>query len=57
MSIESKVTGTVLLPQPFPIHMVYFTAFVGSDNQLQMRRDVYGWDKPAIEALKVAIGQ
>ena len=55
--IKSKVTGTVLLPQPFPIHIVYFTAFVGRDNQLQMRRDVYGWDKPAIEAIKVAIGR
>lgn len=36
---------TVKLPRPIPVHILYFTAFAGSDGSLQFRKDVYGWDK------------
>ena len=42
---EAAVGGperTVFLPQPLPIHIEYFTAFVDADGALEERPDVYG---------------
>jgi murein L,D-transpeptidase YcbB/YkuD len=33
---------TALLPRPLPIHIEYFTEFVGESGELQERRDIYG---------------
>lgn len=33
----------VFLPEPLPIHIEYFTAFVDADGRLQVRKDIYGY--------------
>jgi murein L,D-transpeptidase YcbB/YkuD len=36
----------VPLKAPIPVHVVYLTTWVDSDNRLQFRNDVYGYDAP-----------
>jgi len=51
---EAIVTGeqkTVKLPQPIPVHILYFTAWVEDDGTLQFRKDVYGHDAKLATAL------
>jgi murein L,D-transpeptidase YcbB/YkuD len=45
------VTRSVRPAHPVPIHLVYFTAWVGGDGALQLREDVYGWDAKLAAAL------
>jgi murein L,D-transpeptidase YcbB/YkuD len=43
--VEAAIGGrerTVFLPQPLPIHIEYFTAFIDADGSLEERPDVYG---------------
>jgi len=42
----------VYLPQPLPIHLEYFTAFVDDSGELQLREDVYGYS----HRVKAALG-
>ncbi|HLH51643.1 MAG TPA: L,D-transpeptidase family protein [Roseiarcus sp.] len=42
---------TVFLPHPLPIHIEYFTAFVGEDGDLQLREDLYGHTRRVESAL------
>ena len=42
------------LPEPLPIHIEYFTAFVDDDGHLQMRDDVYGYARKVDVALGLA---
>jgi murein L,D-transpeptidase YcbB/YkuD len=51
---EAIVSGeqkTVKLPQPIPVHILYFTAWVEDDGTLQFRKDVYGHDAKLAAAL------
>ncbi len=41
----------VKLPQPVPIHIVYFTAAVDRSGQLKQFDDIYGYDRKARELL------
>lgn len=44
--VERMVGGderTITLPQPLPIHILYFTAFVDPETGFQTRDDVYGY--------------
>ncbi len=43
---------TVHLPEPLPIHIGYYTAFMDETGKLQMRDDIYGYSKK----VKVALG-
>ena len=43
---------TINLPAPLPIHILYFTAFVGQDGGLELRDDVYGYSA----RVKLALG-
>lgn len=52
---EAIVSGeqkSVTLPQPIPVHILYFTAWVEDDGTLQFRKDVYGHDAKLIAALQ-----
>jgi hypothetical protein len=38
-------------PQSLPVHITYQTAFVDDDGKLQMRSDVYGYDRSVLSSL------
>jgi murein L,D-transpeptidase YcbB/YkuD len=54
-SIRGAMDGTgtrrVRLP-PIAVHLVYWTAWVGSDGLVEFRDDVYGWDQKLRAALR-----
>jgi murein L,D-transpeptidase YcbB/YkuD len=41
----------ITLKQTVPVFIAYFTAFVDRNNQLNFRKDIYGFDGPLAEAL------
>ena len=47
--IDSGDTIVIELQVPIPLYLVYWTAWVGSDNQVYFRKDIYGWDKSQSE--------
>jgi murein L,D-transpeptidase YcbB/YkuD len=52
--IKSLIGGKeryVFLPTPLPIHIEYFTAYVGDDGRLILRGDVYGYEHKIEKAL------
>jgi len=42
----------VLLDTPVPVHLVYFTAWVGDDASVNFRKDIYGRDAQLLAALR-----
>ena len=44
---------TIRLPEPVPIHILYWTAFVDDEGHLQLREDIYGRDA----ALRAALAE
>jgi murein L,D-transpeptidase YcbB/YkuD len=40
------------LPEPLPIHLVYFTVAARPDGSAEFAKDPYGWDRELIAALK-----
>jgi murein L,D-transpeptidase YcbB/YkuD len=49
--VASGQQTRVNLDVPFPVHLVYFTAFSDADGQMQYRRDIYGRDAILFKAL------
>ncbi|MCU0837187.1 MAG: L,D-transpeptidase family protein [Rhodospirillales bacterium] len=49
--IERGKTRTVTLAQPVPIHLVYLTAWLGTDGELQFREDLYGRDNKLLQII------
>ena len=47
--IDSGETVQVDLQEPIPLYLVYWTAWVGSDEHVYFRKDIYGWDKSQSE--------
>jgi L,D-transpeptidase YcbB len=52
-----KALGTmkeqsIRLPSPVPVHLLYWTVFVGEDGVVQFRNDIYGRDAKLAEALE-----
>jgi murein L,D-transpeptidase YcbB/YkuD len=43
---------TVNLLKPIPVHIVYMTAWVDQENQINFRQDIYGHDKKQIKAIE-----
>ncbi len=50
-AINEQVNRVVRLPQPIPVHLVYWTAWVNDDGIIQFRNDIYGRDKALAQAL------
>jgi len=48
---EKSLDQIVRLPEPIPVHMLYWTAWVDADGVVHFRKDIYGRDKPLEEAL------
>jgi len=51
-SLYGRSERNVDLKNPIPVYITYQTAFVEDDNQLQIRRDIYGIDRKIINLLK-----
>ena len=49
--IKKNEPTTVFLKTPVPIHLLYWTAFVDKNNDINFRNDIYGRDKKLIHAL------
>ena len=49
--LASGEQTTVSLPEPLPVHLLYFTAWVDEEGTVQFRRDVYGHDTRLAKAL------
>jgi murein L,D-transpeptidase YcbB/YkuD len=50
-AIEKWVEQTVRLPEPMPIHLLYWTAWADEDGTTHFRNDIYARDKRLNEAL------
>ena len=50
-TLDSAVDLTVPLPEPMPIHLLYWTAWADEDGTIQFRRDIHGRDIPLWTAL------
>jgi len=51
-ALDGAIDRTVPLPQPMPIHLLYWTAWADKDGTIQFRRDIYGQDAPLLAALQ-----
>jgi len=51
-ALDEAVDRTVLLPEPIPIHLLYWTAWTDGDGTIQFRRDIHGRDAPLLTALR-----
>jgi L,D-transpeptidase YcbB len=54
--IESKIrkgkSQSIILPAPLPVYLVYFTAWVDDQGDIQFRHDVYGRDEALYQSLR-----
>jgi len=48
---DKRIEQTVRLPEPMPIHLLYWTAWADEDRTVQFRADVYARDGKLYEAL------
>jgi murein L,D-transpeptidase YcbB/YkuD len=53
--IASGVEQTVTLPQPLPIYLLYWTAWVDADGVVHFRPDIYDRDAPLEKALSPTV--
>jgi murein L,D-transpeptidase YcbB/YkuD len=51
-ALDDAVDRTVPLPEPMPIHLLYWTAWADGDGTIQFRRDIHGRDAPLLTALR-----
>ncbi len=52
--IDSGVQQTIVLADPVPVHVLYWTAWVDENGTLQLRDDVYDRDPVVLRALREA---
>lgn len=52
-ALDKSIDQTVRLPEPIPVNILYWTAWVDEDGAVQFRKDIYEHDRPLEEALGV----
>jgi murein L,D-transpeptidase YcbB/YkuD len=52
--LKTRSENTLMLKEPVPVHLVYFTAWPTVRGQIEYRRDVYGRDGRIFDALEKA---
>jgi murein L,D-transpeptidase YcbB/YkuD len=50
-AVASQQRQVVVLEEPVPVYLVYFTAWTTADGDLQFRDDIYGRDRELLSAL------
>nr|MBN2278241.1 L,D-transpeptidase family protein [candidate division Zixibacteria bacterium] len=50
-AIDMKVEKTIRVPEPVPIHLLYWTAWASPDGTINFRKDIYNRDAVLEEAL------
>ena len=50
-TIDSGKETWINIPQPLPVHVAYWTAWVDDAGTVQLRDDLYGRDKPLLKIL------
>jgi len=53
-ALDDGVDRSVPLPEPMPIHLLYWTAWADGDGTIQFRRDIHGRDAPLWKPLRAA---
>lgn len=53
-AMSSGKESFVALPQPFPVRLMYHTAYLGDDGRIHFANDAYGWDNDVAAALGYA---
>jgi murein L,D-transpeptidase YcbB/YkuD len=51
-ALDDAEDRTVPLPEPMPIHLLYWTAWADADGTIQFRRDIHDRDAPLFTALR-----
>jgi murein L,D-transpeptidase YcbB/YkuD len=51
-AVKSKTTRSIQIPEPIPVYLMYWTAWVDESGQVQFREDIYERDKRMAEAFK-----
>lgn len=51
-ALENAEDRSVPLPEPMPIHLLYWTAWADVDGTIQFRRDIHDRDAPLLTALR-----
>jgi len=52
LALDDAVDRSVPLPEPIPIHLLYWTAWASGDGTIQFRRDIHDRDAPLLKALR-----
>jgi murein L,D-transpeptidase YcbB/YkuD len=55
-AIAAGQTVRAMLPKPIALFLLYWTAFVGPDGQVNFRSDPYGWDQILMQRIDAATG-
>jgi L,D-transpeptidase YcbB len=50
--VEKSTDRIVRVPNPIPVHVLYWTTWVDGDGTVQFRNDIYGRDEPLRKALE-----
>ena len=51
-ALDDAEDRSVTLPEPMPIHLLYWTAWADADGTIQFRRDIHDRDPPLFTALR-----
>lgn len=56
-TLDTMKEQSIRLPEPVPVHLLYWTVFVDDDGVVQFRNDIYGRDAQLANALETKFGK